>query len=596
MIVVGSMIGSGIFLVSPDMARLLGSPGWLLVSWAIAGVLTVAAALSYGELAAMMPRAGGQYVYIREAFSPLLGFLYGWTLFLVIQTGLIAAVGVAFARYSQWLLPWISEERYIIPPLHRSTRYAVSLSTAQLVGIGMIAFITWTNTRGLKYGKLVQNAFTTTKTVALLGLIVVGVTLGWRAGGGGVNFTDLWTPRGEVSIVPGLTAATTYGLFIAVCVSQVGSLFAADAWNNITFTAGEVKNPRRNLPLSLALGTSIVIALYMLTNVAYLVTLPIEQIQTASSDRVATATIEAIFPGVGVALMSIGIMISTFGCNNGHILSGARAYYAMARDGLFFEVAGRLNKEKVPAAALMLQGLWAATLILPRTFDPDTAAYGNLYSNLLDYIVSASLLFYILTIAGLFRLRRTRPDAERPYRAFGYPIVPILYMVGAATLVAVLFTYRTSTTWPGLIIVLLGVPGLLRVAALVERLGIQHVQQRFAHQISPQVLAEQIGDPSVLAIAGAGRVRAHDDVGHVPQGGVCGQGLLGEDVERRPGQSSRLQSDGQLGLVYEGTTGHVDHHGVRGQQSELRLADHSFGLGRMGRGQYQMLRSLQGRV
>ncbi len=458
MIVVGSMIGSGIFLVSPDMARLLGSPGWLLVAWAIAGVLTVAAALSYGELAAMMPRAGGQYVYIREAFSPLLAFLYGWTLFLVIQTGLIAAVGVAFARYSQWLWPWISEERYIIPPLHLSTRYAVSLSTAQLVGIGMIAFITWTNTRGLKYGKLVQNSFTITKTVALLALIVVGLTLGWRAGGGGVNFTDLWTPRGEVSIVPGLTAATTYGLFIAVCVAQVGSLFAADAWNNITFTAGEVRNPRRNLPLSLALGTTIVIALYILTNVAYLATLPIEQIQTAPSDRVATATIEAIFPGLGVVLMSIGIMISTFGCNNGHILSGARAYYAMARDGLFFAVAGRLNKEKVPAAALVLQGLWAATLILPRTFDPNTGTYGNLYSNLLDYIVSASLLFYILTIAGLFRLRRTRPDAERPYRAFGYPIVPIIYMAGAATLVVVLFTYRTSTTWPGLIIVLLGVP------------------------------------------------------------------------------------------------------------------------------------------
>ena len=261
-----------------------------------------------------------------------------------------------------------------------------------------------------------------------------------------MNFTDLWTPRGEVPIVPGLTAATTYGLFIAVCVSQVGSLFAADAWNNITFTAGEVKNPRRNLPLSLALGTTIVITLYILTNVAYLATLPIEQIQTATSDRVATATIEAIYPGLGVVLMSIGIMISTFGCNNGHILSGARAYYAMARDGLFFAVAGRLNKAKVPAAALVLQGLWAATLILPRTFDPSTGTYGNLYSNLLDYIVSASLLFYILTIAGLFRLRRTRPDAERPYRAFGYPIVPIIYMVGAATLVMVLFTYRTSTT------------------------------------------------------------------------------------------------------------------------------------------------------
>ncbi len=458
MVVVGSMIGSGIFLVTPDMARLVGSPGWLLVAWVITGVLTVTAALSYGELAAMMPRAGGQYVYIREAFSPLLGFLYGWTLFMVIQTGLIAAVGVGFARYFGELVPWISEERYIVAPIHVSTGYAISLSTTQLVGVAMIAFLTWTNTRGLKYGRLVQNVFTTTKSSALLVLILIGLAFGWQAGGAGANFGDLWTPRGEVAIVPGLTAATGYGLFIAICVAQVGSLFSSDAWNTITFTAGEVKDPRRNIPLSLALGTSLVIFLYILTNLAYLVTLPIEQVQAASSDRVANATIEAIFPGLGVFLMSVGIMISTFGCNNGIILSGARAYYAMARDGVFFRAAGKLNAAKVPAAGLVMQGVWASFLVLPRTYDQATGAYGNLYSNLLDYIVSAALVFYVITIAGVFRLRRTRPDAERPYRAFGYPVIPLLYIVGASLLVVVLAIYRTSTTWPGLIIVLLGIP------------------------------------------------------------------------------------------------------------------------------------------
>ena len=458
MVVVGSMIGSGIFLVTPGMARLVGSPGWLVLSWVLTGVLTVTAALSYGELAGMMPRAGGQYVYLREAFSPLLGFLYGWTLFMVIQTGLIAAVAVGFARYFGELVPWISETSYLIAPIHVSSGYALSLSTAQLVGIAMIACLTWTNMRGLHYGRWIQNVFTTTKTGALLALTIVGLTLGWLAGGGAVNFTDLWTPRGAVDIVPGLTAATGYGLFIAICVAQVGSLFASDAWNTITFTAGEVRNPRRNIPLSLLLGTSTVILLYILTNLAYLATLPIEQIQNAPADRVANETIDAIFPGLGVALMSVGIMISTFGCNNGIILSGARAYYAMAKDGLFFGAAGKLNVAQVPAMGLVLQGLWAAFLVLPRTFDTETGTYGNLYSNLLDYIVSAALVFYILTIAAVFRLRRTRPDAERPYRALGYPVVPLLYLITASLLVVVLFVYRTSTTWPGLIIVLLGVP------------------------------------------------------------------------------------------------------------------------------------------
>lgn len=458
MVVMGGMIGSGIFIVSAEMAREIGSPGWLIVAWLVTGVLTIVGGLSYGELAAMMPRAGGQYVYLREAFSPLWGFLYGWTLFLVIQSGTVAAVGVGFARYLGALVPGIGDDRYLVAPIHVSAKYAVSLSTTQLVGIALIALLTWTNTRGLNYGRFIQNVFTTAKTGALLGLIGVGLLLGWNHAAVAENFGHLWTARGVTPIVPGVTAATAFGLFVAICVSQTGSLFSADAWNNITFTAGEVKDPRRNVPLSLALGTSTVIGLFLLANVAYLVTLPIATIQTVAGDRVATATLKAIFPGAGVAIMAIGIMISTFGCANGLILAGARAYYAMARDALFFRQAGRLNRAKVPAWGLTLQGLWAACLVLPRTYDPATNTYGNLYSNLLDYVISAALIFYILTISGIFRLRRTRPDAERPYRAFGYPLVPALYLAGAATILAVLFVYRTATTWPGLIIVLLGVP------------------------------------------------------------------------------------------------------------------------------------------
>src|SRR5215813_3339204 len=457
-IVAGSMIGSGIFIVSADISRQVGSPGWLLVVWLVTGVLTVVGALSYGELAAMMPRAGGQYVYLREAFSPLWGFLYGWTLFLVIQTGTIAAVSVGFARYFGALVPWIADDNYLIPPVHLSTGYALSLSTTQLVALVLIALLTWTNTRGLEYGKIIQNVFTTAKTGALVGLILVGLLLGWNHAAVADNFGNLWTPRPAGEIVPGLSAVTAFGLFIAVCVSQTGSLFSADAWNNITFTAGEVKDPRRNIPLSLAFGTFIVIGLYLLANVAYLVTLPFDQVQHAPGDRVATATLNAIFPGLGQTIMAIAIMISTFGCTNGLILAGARAYYAMARDGLFFRSAGQLNAARVPAWGLMLQGAWAAFLVLPRTYDPATRAYGNLYNNLLDYVISAALIFYILTIAGIFRLRHTRPDAERPYRAFGYPIVPALYIVGAATILLVLFLYQSATTWPGLVIVLLGVP------------------------------------------------------------------------------------------------------------------------------------------
>ena len=458
MLVVGAMIGSGIFIVSAQMARQLGSPGWLLVAWVVTGVMTVTAALSYGELAAMMPRAGGQYVYLREAFSPLWGFLYGWTLFLVIQTGTIAAVAVAFGRFTGVLMPGIAEDAYLIPPVHLTSRYALSLSTAQLLAVLSIALLTWTNTRGLDWGKIVQNLFTTTKTGALLGLIAVGLLLGWDGDVVRENFGNFWGVREAVEIAPGLTAATVAGLFVAICIAQTGSLFSADAWNNITFTAGEVREPRRTIPLALALGTGLVITLYLLANVAYLVTLSLQEIQTAPADRVGTAALERIFPGVGAAVMAVAIMISTFGCNNGLILAGARAYYAMARDGLFFDSAGKLNAARVPAWGLVVQGIWAAALVLPRVYSPATGTYGNLYGDLLEYVISATLIFYILTIAGIFRLRATRPDAARPYRAFGYPVVPALYILGAATILLVLFIYRPSTTWPGLAIVLLGLP------------------------------------------------------------------------------------------------------------------------------------------
>src|SRR2546421_4035372 len=462
MLVAGSMIGSGIFIVSAEMSRTLWSPGWLLTAWIVTGLLTVVGALSYGELAAMMPRAGGQYVYLREAFSPLWGFLYGWTLLLVIQTGTIAAVAVGFARYTGVLIPWFSESNYLIPPI-RFGGYAFSLSTAQFLGRAMIALLTFMNTRGLKLGKLVQNVFTTAKTGALIALILLGIIVGVKSGAGAENFKDFWSIRGGLQEVgAGLTAATAFGLFVGICVAQTNSLFSADAWNNITFTAGEVKEPRRNVPLSLAFGTFLVIALYLLANVAYLAALPFAAIQNAPSDRVASETANVIFPGAGATIMAVPIMISTFGCNKRLILARARAYYPLARDGLFFRRVGELNKNHVPAWGLIIQGIWAGILVLPRTVKTDAAGnvtgYGNLYGNLLDYVISAALIFYILTIAGLFVLRRKRPDAERPYKAFGYPIVPALYILGATVILVVLFIYQTATTWPGLLIVISGVP------------------------------------------------------------------------------------------------------------------------------------------
>ena len=464
MVVVGVMIGSGIFIVSADMSRQIGSAGWLLVAWLFTGVLTIAGALSYGELAAMMPRAGGMYIYLRESFSPLWGFLYGWTLCTVIQTGTIAAVAIAFARFSGVLFPSVSESNYLIAPVHVSSGYAFSLSSAQILAIGVIAVLTWTNSRGLQYGKVVQNVFTVGKTIALLVLIALGLTLGWNAAAVHENFSNAWTARGVSPLTAGLSATTTFGLFVSICVAQTGSLFSADSWHDITFTAGEVKNPRRNLPLSLAIGTGIVITLYLLANVAYLVTLPLLAIQHAPSDRVATAMLQTIFPTLGAALMAAAIMVSTVGTVNALTLAGARTYYAMARDGLFFQSAGTLNSARVPAWALLIQGLWAVFLVLPRTYNPATQTYGNLYSDLLDYIISAALIFYILTIAGVFRLRVKKPNADRPYRAFGYPWLPALYIIGAAAILIVLFTYRAATTWPGLIIVILGVPVYFLIA------------------------------------------------------------------------------------------------------------------------------------
>ncbi|MFN2577463.1 MAG: APC family permease [Pyrinomonadaceae bacterium] len=489
MIVAGSMIGSGIFIVSGGISKQVGAPGWLLIVWVVTGLLTIMAALSYGELAAMMPKAGGQYVYLREAFSPMWGFLYGWTLFLVIQTGTIAAVAVGFARYLGVLVPSVGEDKYLIAPIHVFGNYAISLSTAQLIGVLLIVLLTFMNTRGLRLGKLVQNTFTTAKLAALFGLILLGIFVGWNSGVVHANFGNLWTIRGSLEdLGGGLTAATAFGLFVGICVGQTGSLFSADAWNNITFTAGEVKDPRRNIPLSLAFGTMIVIALYLLANVAYLTTLPFEKIQGA--DRVATDTMNVIFSGRGAIVMAVAIMISTFGCNNGLILAGARAYYAMARDGLFFRSSGRLNDKHVPAWGLVIQGIWAAVLVLPRTIKHDAAGqisgYGNLYGNLLDYVISAALIFYILTIAGIFRLRQTRPNAERPYKAFGYPVVPLLYIVGATVILIVLFIYQTATTWPGLIIVLTGIP----VYFIWKKLGTPMAEEGSISQASAEAKGE----------------------------------------------------------------------------------------------------------
>jgi APA family basic amino acid/polyamine antiporter len=468
MIVAGSMIGSGIYIVSADIAREVQSPALLLIVWVLSGVMTLIGALSYGELAAAMPQAGGQYVYLRESLGPLWGFLYGWTMLLVIQTATIAAVAIAFARFTAILIPWFSASDWILKvgtfgPWHlwfgNLGPYTVGLNRQSLLAILSIVFITWINTRGLRPGAIVQNIFTVTKIGALVALVLLGLFFSSGAGGA-ANFTNFWRNAGMSLMHPFPPEDPTWmiGTITLVAVAMVGSLFAADAWNNITFTAGEVKNPSRNLPLSLALGTFIVIGLYTLANVAYLKVLPLEGspaatavlargIQYATADRVATAAVEAIIGPAAAAVMAIAILISSFGCNNGLILSGARIYYAMAKDSLFFRSVGKVNRFHAPAAALVAQCIWASVLCLSGT-----------YNQLLNFLIFAVLIFYILTLLGLFLLRSKRPDMIRPYRAFGYPILPAIYIVMALFIEVQLLRYKPEYTWPGLIIVLVGMP------------------------------------------------------------------------------------------------------------------------------------------
>ena len=455
MLVAGSMIGSGIFIVSADISRSVGSPLWLMLAWIAAGVITMLGALAYGELAAMYPRAGGQYVFLRESMGPLMGFLYGWTLFIVIQTGTIAAVAVAFGRFLGVLVPSITPDRFAwFPQLDFSTpggAVEVGLSPQRLIALISIWILTWINLRGVREGKFVQTTLTLVKTGALVALIVLGLTLGRNAQAVSANF-------GPGAFSGGVTITSAF--MIAFGASLVGSLFASDAWNNVTFAAAEVKNPQRNLPLALLLGTGLVTVIYLLANVAYLNVLPLHGvkdasgvlergIQYATQDRVGSAAAEMIFGPIGGSLMAAAILVSTFGCNNGLILSGARVYYAMARDGLFFKSVGILSKNAVPARALITQAIWTSLLCLTGT-----------YGQLLDYVIFAALIFYVFTTIGLFILRSKRPDAERPYRALGYPVLPALYIV-LASVVAVVLLIADKTraqALSGLVIVAIGIP------------------------------------------------------------------------------------------------------------------------------------------
>ncbi len=474
-IVMGSMIGSGIFIVSADMSRGLGSPALLIAAWLVTAVMTIIGALSYGELAAMMPKAGGQYVYLREALGPLWGFLYGWTLFLVIQTGTIAAVGVAFGKFLGVFFPIVSAQNWLwhighVPAWHVGPMVLgnmdIGLNTANLAAIVVVVLLTVLNTLGVKMGAAVQNAFTSAKVLALAAVVAVGVfakNADAVAANFGAGWKNFWAGAGwhtTHAVQVGVGGPTAFvGVLTILAVVQVGSLFSSDAWNNVTFTAGEIRNPRRNLPLSLAIGTGVVLLLYVLCNFVYLSVLPMmgdpaattiagRGIQFAAEDRVATAVMESAFAGMGAKLMAAAILVSTFGCVNGMLLAGARVYYAMSRDGLFFKSVGRLSeRSKTPVNSLWVQCVWTCLLCL-------SGSYGQL----LDYVIFAVLIFYILTIAGLFVLRRTRPDAARPYKAFGYPVLPGLYIVMAAWICVVLLRYKPQYTWPGLIIVLLGVP------------------------------------------------------------------------------------------------------------------------------------------
>jgi len=449
-IVAGSMIGSGIFIVSADIARNVGSPGWLLMVWLITGILTVMAAVSYGELASLMPHAGGQYVFLKEAYSPLIGFLYGWSAFLVIQGGTIAAVAMGFAKFTGVVFPWISEGHTWFE------WHFLRLSTVHVIAIASIILLTFLNTRGIFLGKIIQNIFTSTKVVIMLAFIIIGLFVAGNAESWEVNREVLWS---GAKINGGqMTTLAGFGLVIAVVTSMVGSLFSSDAWYDVTFASDEVVNPRRTLPLSLVYGTVIVTGIYLLVNVTYLTCIPLRGsalgssaaargIQFATEDRVATAAMEGILGEDAALIMAILVMISTFGCNNGIILASARVYYAMAVDGLFFRNAGVLNSKGVPARALIIQGIWTSLLCLSGT-----------YSDLLDYVVFTVLLFFMLTIASVFVFRKRYPDRERAFRVPFYPVLPAVYIAAVAFVMVVLLIFKPLYTWPGLIIVLLGVP------------------------------------------------------------------------------------------------------------------------------------------
>jgi APA family basic amino acid/polyamine antiporter len=472
-LVVGSMIGSGIYIVGADIARGTSSPALFLGAWVVTAILTITAALSYGELAAMMPKAGGQYVYLRESLGPLWGFLYGWTLFLVIQTGTIAAVAVAFGKFLGVFFPAISTSNWLwhiahVPALRVGPmvlgNMEIGVNTANLTGIVVVIFLAVVNIFGVKLGALIQNVFTTAKALSLAALILLAFTVGHNAAAIAANFgAEFWKNAGWSSLHPvqvGMGGPIALvNVFVILAVVQVGSLFSSDAWNNITFTAGEVKNPRRNIPLSLILGTGFVLTVYFLVSLSYLLVLPMlgdphgttlmaRGIQYATEDRVATAVLEQIFHSYGAYLMAAAILISTFGCANGMSLAGARVYYAMSQDGLFFKSVGKLHpRYKTPAAGLLVQGAWTIVLCVSGS-----------YSQLLDYIIFAVLVFYILTIFGLFVLRFKRPDAPRPYKALGYPVLPALYIFLAGWICVVLLRYKPQYTWPGLVLVLLGIP------------------------------------------------------------------------------------------------------------------------------------------
>ncbi|GIW89477.1 MAG: amino acid transporter [Isosphaeraceae bacterium] len=461
MIVVGSMIGSGIFITSAESARLVGSPGWLLAAWALAGVLTITGALCCAELSAMMPQAGGQYVFLREAFGPPVAFLFGWSLLLVVQTGTIAAVAVAFAKFLGVFLPGVAADRFLLGPVALAPGYALSLSTQQLVAIGVIAVLTLVNTRGLETGKRIQNLFTFAKTGALLGLIVLGLGVGIRRDAAAWT-SSWWNPVANgwdaAAVEPKLAGVgTALALVLLLGKAMIGPLFSQTAWNNVTFTGGEVRDPARNIPRALILGCSMVVVLYLLANLAYVLTLSLAEIQHADQDRVGTAAMARIVGPMGVGLMAALILISTFGCVNGLVLAGARVSYAMARDGLFFARAGRVNARRVPATAMLVQGLWAALLTLPLTVASD-GTYGNVYSQLLEYIVPADLAFYALMVAAVIVLRIRRPDAARPFRTPLYPLPALIYLVLSILLIADLVVLTPQTCGIGALIVLAGLP------------------------------------------------------------------------------------------------------------------------------------------